>query len=70
MCGIEREMNIRVSQLTAFVYIRGDVDGGGIVRDESLEVGVFLKVIWNISVLLFLQFLCLINLYKKGKNIA
>lgn len=69
-CGFGRETNINVSQLTAFVYIRRDVDGGGVIRDESLEVGVFLEVIGNISVPLFLHFLCLINLYKKGENIA
>lgn len=69
-CGFGRETNINVLQLTAFVYIRRDVDGGGVVRDQSLEVWVFLKVIWNISVPLFLHFLCLINLYKKAKNIA
>ena len=53
-------------QLTAFIYIRRDVDGGGVVRDESFEVGVYLEVIWNISVLLFLSFFCLIKLHKRG----
>lgn len=51
--------------LTAFIYIRRDVDGGRVVRDESFEVGVYLEIIWNISVLLSLCFLCLIKLWKR-----
>lgn len=47
-------------QLTAFIYVRRDVDSGGVVRDASFEVGVFLEIIWNIPVLL----LCLILLQK------
>lgn len=39
-------------QLTAFVYVRRDVDGGGVIRDEPFEVGVCLEIVWNISVLI------------------
>lgn len=53
-----------VFQLTAFIYVRGDVDGGGVVGDESFEVRVYLEIIWNISVLL----LCLIKLHKETKS--
>lgn len=55
-----------VFQLTAFVYIRRDVDGGGVVRDESFEVGVYLEIIWKISVVL--PWLCLIKLHKRDKT--
>ena len=58
--------NACVFQLTAFVYVRGDVDGGGVVRDESFEVGVYLEIIWKISVVL--PRLCLIKLHRREKN--
>lgn len=59
---------MRVFKLTAFVYIRRDVDGGGVVRDESFEVGVYLKIVWKIPVLPSLSVHCLIKLHKRGKK--
>lgn len=56
---------MHVFQLTAFIYIRRDVDGSGVVRDESFEVRVYLEIIWNISVLLSL---CLVKLHKRGEK--
>lgn len=43
--------------LTAFVYVSGDVDGSGVVRDETFEVGVYFKVLWNEPVALVLFFI-------------
>lgn len=54
-----------VFQLTAFIYVCGDVDSSGVVRDESFEVGVNLEIIRNISVLLF----CLIKLHKETEHL-
>lgn len=51
-------------QLTAFIYVCGDVDGTRVVGDESSEVGVYLEIIRNIAVLL----LCLIKLHKETKQ--
>lgn len=48
--------------LTALVYVRRDVDGGGVVGDEPLEGGVDLKIVRNVAVLLPLRFLRLIEL--------
>jgi len=55
-------------QLTAFIYVCRDVDGGGVVRDEPLEVGVDLKIIGKISVFPSFDFLCLIKLQKRGQK--
>ena len=53
-----------VFQLTALVYIRGDVDGGGVVGDEALEVGVDVEIIWDVAVLL----LRLIQLRRRNRT--
>lgn len=44
------------------------MDGCGVVRDEPLEVRVYLEVIWNVSVLLPVYLLCLIELHRREEN--
>lgn len=55
-------------ELTSFEYVRGDVHGGGVVRDRSFEVGVHLEIVWNVPVPLFLFFLGLIHLLREGRK--
>lgn len=54
--------------LTAFIYIRRDVDGGGVVGNESFEVRVYVEIIWNISFIFSFCFLRLVKLHKRRKN--
>lgn len=46
------------------------MDGGGVVGDGSLEVGVYLKVVRKIFVLPSLSVLCLIELHQRRRKIV